>query len=422
MSPSPPEGSTLDGDDRSLSPFSSMMAQAGVPPVPTLPTASPQPFASGVDALTPPPSSVSSGGSTSSGEHHRHHHKPPPPIKRTIMERRLDKQRSAQSAPSEKTIPQVGRPVTGLYSSSGFDVLGALSRVVSRPNPRVNLGPVDFSCSFLVVDVRKEDCPIVYSSPTFSVLTGYENKEILGKNCRFLQGPDGQVAQGSRRKYTDNVAVSHLKRNLSQGRECQASLINYRKDGSPFINLVTVVPIPWDTEEIAFHVGFQVDLVESPNAILKNITDGTYQVNYQVLANAQNPLAPAAIEARASGGKNRTLGPELTEIVKLSGRKEARDAVTSLERAQELGDDEADDDAPEIKDLERDLMMEWYKSLAEHSDGVFALPTRIRNLTQRLMLPPPMPQTSFTSCRSRANSSTCRPRSGACSITSRRTS
>jgi hypothetical protein len=372
MLSSPPEGSTLDGDDRSLSPFSAMMAQAGVPPVPTLPTASPQPFAAGVDVLTPPPSSVSSGGSTSSGEHrHNHHQRQQPPMKRTIMERRLDKQRSAQSAPSEKTIPQVGRPVTGLYSSSGFDVLGALSRVVSRPNPRVNLGPVDFSCSFLVVDVRKEDCPIVYSSPTFSVLTGYENKEILGKNCRFLQGPDGQVAQGSRRKYTDNVAVSHLKRNLSQGRECQASLINYRKDGSPFINLVTVVPIPWDTEEIAFHVGFQVDLVESPNAILKNITDGTYQVNYQVLANAQNPLAPAAAEART--GKNRTLGPELTEIVRQSGRKEARDAVANLERAQELGEDEADDDAPEIKDLERDLMMEWYKTLAEHSDGASLL-------------------------------------------------
>jgi hypothetical protein len=48
-----------------------------------------------------------------------------------------------------------------------------------------------------------------------------------------LPGPDGDVARGSRRKYTDNVAVSHLKRMLLAGKECQASLINYRKGGTP---------------------------------------------------------------------------------------------------------------------------------------------------------------------------------------------
>jgi hypothetical protein len=72
------------------------------------------------------------------------------------------------------------------------------------------------------------------------------------------QAPDGEVTKGSRRRYTDNVAVSHLQRQLSQGKECQASLINYRKGGVPFINLVTVIPIPWDSDEIVFHVGFQV--------------------------------------------------------------------------------------------------------------------------------------------------------------------
>ena len=118
------------------------------------------------------------------------------------------------SAPTMATIPQVGKNMPGLYSTTGFDVLGVLSRVVGRANPRTVLGPVDFSCSFLVVvsrawrcesfrgwapadcdflsthfsqDVRKFDCPIVYASPTFSNLTGYEGKEIVGKNCRFLQ-------------------------------------------------------------------------------------------------------------------------------------------------------------------------------------------------------------------------------------------
>lgn len=121
----------------------------------------------------------------------------------------------------------------GLYSQTGFDMVGVLARVAARRDPKTVLGPVDFSCSFLVVDIRKYDHPIVYASPTFQTLTGYSANEIVGKNCRFLQSPDGEVARGSRRKYTDNVAVSHLKRMLLAGKECQASLINYRKGGTP---------------------------------------------------------------------------------------------------------------------------------------------------------------------------------------------
>ena len=102
-------------------------------------------------------------------------------------------------------------------------------------------------------------------------------------------GPDGEVVKGSKRKYTDNVAVAHLKRMLNAGKECQASLINYRRGGIPFINLVTVVPIPWDGADIVYHVGFQIDLVEQPNAILRNMRDGSYQVNYTV-ANPPQPV------------------------------------------------------------------------------------------------------------------------------------
>jgi PAS domain S-box-containing protein len=60
------------------------------------------------------------------------------------------------------------------------------------------------------------------------------------------------------------------------------------------INLVTVVPITWDSDEIVYHVGFQVDLVEQPNAILRNMRDGSYQVNYTVQNNPQPPMKPAA--------------------------------------------------------------------------------------------------------------------------------
>lgn len=87
------------------------------------------------------------------------------------------------------------------------------------------------SCSFLVTDARQYDCPIVYCSPNFETLTGYRSAEILNRNCRFLQAPDGQVTEGSRRQHTDNQAVFHLKSYMMQNKEHQASIINYRKGG-----------------------------------------------------------------------------------------------------------------------------------------------------------------------------------------------
>lgn len=73
-----------------------------------------------------------------------------------------------------------------IYSGSGFDLVGILARVVNRRNPVIEIGAVDMSCSFVVVDARKFDQPIVYASETFARLTGYDTDEIVGKNCRSL--------------------------------------------------------------------------------------------------------------------------------------------------------------------------------------------------------------------------------------------
>lgn len=65
------------------------------------------------------------------------------------------------------------------------------------------------STAFCVVDARKPSLPIIYASESFSQLTGYSNPEIIGRNCRFLQSPEGKVEQGSLRKYTDGTGVYH---------------------------------------------------------------------------------------------------------------------------------------------------------------------------------------------------------------------
>ncbi|KIJ38881.1 hypothetical protein M422DRAFT_258287 [Sphaerobolus stellatus SS14] len=174
-----------------------------------------------------------------------------------------------------------------LYSASGFDMISILAKVVNRPNPRIMLGPVDMTCSFLVADIRNGgDAPIVYASPTFCRLTGYSEPEILGRNCRFLQSPSGSLQRGDPRMHTAPDAVRHIHRSLIQDKECQASLINYRKDGSAFVNLVTLIPVCLDDDDdtlITHYVGFQVDLAEQPGAILQRLRDGSYIVNYSMI-------------------------------------------------------------------------------------------------------------------------------------------
>jgi hypothetical protein len=63
--------------------------------------------------------------------------------------------------------------VPAFFSASGFDIIGILSRVASRPSPRVFIGPVDFSCCFLVADALQPDFPTVYVSPAF--VSGMDN-------------------------------------------------------------------------------------------------------------------------------------------------------------------------------------------------------------------------------------------------------
>ena len=88
--------------------------------------------------------------------------------------------------------------------------------------------------------MRALDCPIIHVSEPFTRLTGYPESEILGRNCRFLQAPDGYVTKGSRRKYTDNLAVKKMKDAFDARQEVQVTLTNYKKNGevrlTPFMS------------------------------------------------------------------------------------------------------------------------------------------------------------------------------------------
>lgn len=65
----------------------------------------------------------------------------------------------------------------------------------------------------------------------FERMTLYTASEAIGLNCRFLQAPDGHVAKGTLRSYTEDASVLHIKQHMMQGKESQASLVNYKKGG-----------------------------------------------------------------------------------------------------------------------------------------------------------------------------------------------
>ncbi|KAL7332423.1 hypothetical protein PS15p_204473 [Mucor circinelloides] len=249
-------------------------------------------------------------------------------------------------------------PLAGVYSNTGFDMINILSRLMNRPNPQIQLGPIDLSCSFVVSDANQYDCPVIYCSPAFERLTGYTNNEIVGKNCRFLQSPDGQVTCGSRRQHTDNQAVYHLKAQLNQGKEHQASIINYRKGGQPFVNLVTVIPILGDNGQVDYFVGLQVDLVEQPNSILEKMKDGTYLINYH-----QNTSAlPSNRLTAAAGNEKNLLGfePSMDDYFReIPTSNTATDIISLLDATR------IDYDDPGFN--EQQIQKEWNQLLLDQS-------------------------------------------------------
>nr|AML77452.1 putative LOV domain-containing protein [Brodiaea sierrae] len=102
--------------------------------------------------------------------------------------------------------------------------------------------------SFVLTDPHLPDMPIVYASDAFLSLTGYSRHEVLGQNCRFLSGPD-----------TDIETLEEIKDSIRAEQACKVRLLNYRKDGSCFWNLLYVSPVRNATGKIAFYIGVQIN-------------------------------------------------------------------------------------------------------------------------------------------------------------------
>lgn len=103
--------------------------------------------------------------------------------------------------------------------------------------------------NFAISDPTLPDNPIVYVSQGFLDLTGYKMNEVLGRNCRFLQGPG-----------TDQNAVQVIRKAISEGVDTSVCLLNYKADGTPFWNHFFVAALRDAENNVVNYVGVQCEV------------------------------------------------------------------------------------------------------------------------------------------------------------------
>ncbi len=124
------------------------------------------------------------------------------------------------------------------------------------------IAPATFALAFdasptpmIVTDARAHDNPIVWVNDAFLTQTGYAREELIGRNCRLLQGPE-----------TDRQEVERMRAAIAVGEPLALELLNYRKDGTAFWNGMTINPIRDAAGTIAYFFAAQADMTDKRRA------------------------------------------------------------------------------------------------------------------------------------------------------------
>jgi PAS domain S-box-containing protein len=141
----------------------------------------------------------------------------------------------------------------------------------------------------VISDCGQPDMPIIYANHAFTEMTGYGVDEVVGRNCRFLQGPD-----------TDPAAKEAIKKAVAHQQSCKVEILNFRKDGTAFWNLLSITPVQDEEGNTTHFIGIQSDVtrrrqaedaLRAANAQLKRDLQTAARVQQ---AQLPNPLPEAA--------------------------------------------------------------------------------------------------------------------------------
>jgi rsbT co-antagonist protein RsbR len=179
-----------------------------------------------------------------------------------------------------------------------------------------------------ISDATKPDNPLIYVNPAFEHMTGYTAEDTLGKNCRFLQGPD-----------TDPAAIEAIRAAIREGRSCLVTLLNYRKDGTPFWNEFSIAPIYDDNGTLTNFVGIQQDVtarVQAEIALHENedriagILDSAMDAIITVDENHAIVLFNQAAETMFGYASDDIVGQSLDVLLPVGVRSKHHDYIRSF--------------------------------------------------------------------------------------------
>ncbi|ELY90707.1 bacterio-opsin activator domain-containing protein [Natrinema altunense] len=149
------------------------------------------------------------------------------------------------------TFEREGTGTDATAESTADSRSGASDRLVK--DRALEEAPVGITIS----DPDREDNPLVYVNEAYEEMTGYEFDEVVGRNCRFLQGED-----------SDEAAIAEMAAAIDEDRPVTVELKNYRKDGTEFWNEVTIAPVRDEDGRVTNYVGFQNDITARKEAEL----------------------------------------------------------------------------------------------------------------------------------------------------------
>ena len=162
------------------------------------------------------------------------------------LQQENDKLRSAIKShlgpPADELLATCSQKPVSLIASNPADA----TRILDDPDYSLVKALQTAQQNFVITDPSLPDNPIVFASHGFLTLTGYTLEQVLGRNCRFLQGP-----------LTDPRAVAKIRKAVADGFDASVCLLNYKIDGTTFWNQFFVAPLRDSEGNVVNYVGVQ---------------------------------------------------------------------------------------------------------------------------------------------------------------------
>lgn len=149
----------------------------------------------------------------------------------------------------EATVQSVPQRNTERMVGMNWDITDQIERETSLRLRHLAMDAIE--SGIVISDANSPGMPMIHVNRGFEQLTGYSSAEAIGKNCRFLQGTK-----------TDPQAIEQIRDALKNHRACTVTLLNYRKDGSPFWNELKLTPVENEVGSVTHYVGVQHDVTE----------------------------------------------------------------------------------------------------------------------------------------------------------------